>query len=434
MIWLYRLAFLPAMALAMPYYAARMLRRGGYGRDFSHRFGLIGRLPPPAAGKVRVWIQAVSVGEVEACAALLKLMAASGRYEAVVTTTTSTGYAVLRKKYAGLCAHVGIFPFDFAPFSSSAWERIRPDLCVLMEGELWPEHIHQAHSRGVPVALLNARLSDRSFSRYSKVPGIARRIFSGIDFIACGSGQDMERFAALGADPARLACTGNIKFDSGPERLLSREERLELRRGMGFADSSLVLLGSSTWEGEEEMLVKIAQSISSEGGADVRLLIVPRHAERRGAVRETLERLGVRFHFRSGSAAAPEGTFAYVGDTTGELRTLTQAADFAFIGKSMPPNSGGQSPLDCAAAGVPFVCGPNMTNFRQMCASLRDAGAFMEASDEAGVRAALAELAGSPGRRAELSKAARAWHASNSGASKRSLEILDALSRRAGNA
>ncbi|MBO6102694.1 MAG: 3-deoxy-D-manno-octulosonic acid transferase, partial [Opitutales bacterium] len=125
----------------MPYYAARMLRRGGYAKDFSHRFGCQKDLPPPAAGKKRIWIQAVSVGEVGAVSTLLKILHASGRYEVVLTTTTSTAYKIVREKYSGLCYYVGVFPFDFYFCSRRAWRRIKPDAIVLMEGELWPEHM-----------------------------------------------------------------------------------------------------------------------------------------------------------------------------------------------------------------------------------------------------------------------------------------------------
>ena len=127
MIWLYRLLFLPALVLSAPYYGLRMLRRGGYGLDFSHRFGRQKNLPPPAKGKKRIWIQAVSVGEVEALAPLIDLLCERGGVELVVTTTTSTGYAILRNKYAGKIFYAGIFPFDFMPFSASAWKRLKPE-------------------------------------------------------------------------------------------------------------------------------------------------------------------------------------------------------------------------------------------------------------------------------------------------------------------
>ena len=122
----------------MPYYGTRMIRRGGYAKDFSHRFGGQKNLPPPAAGKKRVWIQAVSVGEVEAIAPLVDMLSKDANFEIVITTTTSTGYKILLEKYSQKSFYTGIFPIDFWPFSSRAWDKLKPDICVLMEGEIWP--------------------------------------------------------------------------------------------------------------------------------------------------------------------------------------------------------------------------------------------------------------------------------------------------------
>ncbi len=422
MIFLYRIAFLPLFLLALPYYGWRMIRRGGYSKDFSHRFGLLKDLPK--SKKTRVWIQAVSVGEVEALANLLKIMRDSGLFEVVLTTTTSTGYAILKKKYSEFCFYTGIFPFDFCLTNYLAYNRIKPDVCVLMEGELWPEHLHRAKARKIPLLLLNARLSDKSFSRYKKIPAFFKRLISKFDFIACGSDFDAERFLKLGADPEKLSVTGNIKFDSSSPEAMPAERKAELKRELGFKEDSLVLLGSSTWEGEEEMLFDIAQNIRQKHGLDLRLLLVPRHAERRASVRQMLEKKGADFHFRSESKQAPDGTLVYVADTTGELKMFTQLADFAFVGKSMPPHRGGQTPLDCAASAVACVYGPEMSNFRKLCKSLEEAKASVKVESKAEAAEALERLATDSDYRFELGRRAKAWHDSNTGASERSFEIL----------
>ena len=253
------------MLLSAPYYGWRMLRRGGYGLDFSHRFGLQKDLPPVAAGKKRVWIQAVSVGEIEAIAPLVDLLCESGKVEVVLTTTTSTGYAVLRNKYADKILYGGIFPFDFFPFSRSAWRRIKPDAVVLMESELWPEHLHTAKSKKVPAMLVNARMSDKSFRRYSRVPYLARRLLDKLSLIAVSGEIDFSRFISLGANPRKTICTGNLKFDTRPAAMLDENGKLELRKQLGFNADSFVLLGSSTWPTEEEMLLKAAEKIRAAG-------------------------------------------------------------------------------------------------------------------------------------------------------------------------
>ena len=417
------------LALSMPYYAMRMIRRGGYGRDFSHRLGFQKNLPPPAQGKKRIWIQAVSVGEVEALSSLLKRLYGDGGFEVVVTTTTSTGYKILREKYAKFCYWVGIFPFDFWLSSASAWRRIKPDMCVLMEGELWPEHLHRAVSKKAPLLLLNARLSDKSFGRYSKVKFFARRIFNKFSAIACGSDFDAARFLKLGAKPEIVSATGNIKFDASTGAKLSPEEKSALKKEFGFSENSLVLLGSSTWQGEEEMLIEALKSIRQKSGADARLLLVPRHAERRAQIREVLEKGALPFNFRTEKKSAGEGTLIYVADTTGELARLTQAADFAFIGKSMPPHDGGPSPLDCAAAGVAMVYGPRMTNFKRMCAALQEAQAAVRVPDGPSAISALENFAKDENLRRKFGQNAAAWLASNVGASLRSFEIIKKFSK-----
>lgn len=429
MIWIYRILFLPMLAVLMPYYAMRMIRRGGYGKDFSHRFGFQKNLPKPQNGKKRIWIQAVSVGEVEALSTLLKLLFEDGNFEVVVTTTTSTGYKILREKYSKYCYYVGIFPFDFCLSNALAWRRIKPDICVQMEGELWPEHLHRAVAKKKPLLLLNARLSDRSFGRYSKVAFLARRIFNRFNVIACGSEFDATRFLKLGANKNIVSVTGNIKFDASNSASLSDDEKQSLKIEMGFDKNSLVLLGSSTWAGEEEMLLEALVQIREKAKLDARLLLVPRHAERRADIEKILQGGILPFNFRTKKRNADVGTLVYVADTTGELARLTQVADFAYVGKSMPPNDGGQSPLDCASAGLAIVYGPNMTNFKKMCESLEEVKASIKVSDNERAKEALLKLATDIVLRKQTGLNALNWHHSNSGASVRTFALIKKFAR-----
>lgn len=409
------------MLLSAPYYGWRMLRRGGYGLDFSHRFGLQKDLPPVAAGKKRVWIQAVSVGEIEAIAPLVDLLCESGKVEVVLTTTTSTGYAVLRNKYADKILYGGIFPFDFFPFSRSAWRRIKPDAVVLMESELWPEHLHTAKSKKVPAMLVNARMSDKSFRRYSCVPYLARRLLDKLSLIAVSGEIDFSRFISLGANPRKTICTGNLKFDTRPAAMLDENGKLELRKQLGFNADSFVLLGSSTWPTEEEMLLKAAEKIRASG-IDCRLLLVPRHAERRAEIIELIKNLP--HCVRSREKQARDGTLVYLADTTGELRTLTQIADLAFIGKSLPPNEGGQSPIDCAASSVPMVYGSHMSNFRRICQTLEESAAAVKVADADAAVSEIVRLAKNKNARTALAESAKKWHDSNIGAAKRDFDAV----------
>ena len=432
MIWVYRILFLPLLLVASPYYLWRMRRRGGYAEGFWHRFGQVPVLPARREGTRRIWLQAVSVGEMLAIAPLLEAFAREGRTEVYLTTTTSTGYQLAKEKYGTLTIGIGYFPLDFWAFSARAWRQIGPDLAILMEGERWPEHVHQARGRGVPVVSVNARMSDRSFRRSLRFRALLRPLTRGMTRVLCSSKRDEQRFKALGFEPGRLQTTGNLKLDVNIPRLTETEQAL-LRRELGLGDG-LVLLGSSTWPGEEAALL-VALKAARGQGLKVSLLLVPRHAERREELRGLLEKSGFTFHFRTAGpycAQATKGEAATasvdvaVGDTTGELRRFTQLADLVFVGKSLPPHDGGQTPVEAAVLGKPVLHGPHMTNFREIIRTLAEAGAVRKVETDAQLIAATVELLGDAEQRGRLAAAAQAWHEVNRGATERTLAVLRA--------
>jgi len=421
-IWIYRLLFLPLLLLATPYYLWRMRRRGGYTENFSHRFGGTDPLPPRRPGVHRLWLQAVSVGEVLAIAPLLEAFQREQHTEVYLSTTTSTGYKLAKEKYTGLTIGIGYFPLDFWAFSARAWRRVRPDLCILMEGERWPEHVHQARVRGVPVISVNARLSDRSFRRSLQFRSLLRPLAAGITRVLCSSKRDAQRFKALGFEPERLQTTGNLKLDVQIRRL-SEAEKDRLRRELGLGPG-LVLLGSSTWAGEEVALIT-ALKAARERGLPVSLLLVPRHAERREELCALLEKSGLTFHFRS-AGMAPGEVDVSVGDTTGELRNFTQLADLVFTGKSLAPHDGGQTPVEAAVLGKPVLHGPRMTNFREIIRTLAEAGAARRVETHGELISEAVELLADAAQREKLARAASAWHEENRGATERTLTVIRA--------
>ena len=425
MILFYRLLFLPLLLVALPYYLSRMLRRGGYGEGFSHRFGFID-VPARRPGVRRIWIQAVSVGEIGAIEPLLRALASRDDLEIVLTTTTSTAYRIAREKLAALTIARGVFPLDFLPFSALAWRRIRPDLVVLTEGELWPEHLHRAQATGTPAVLINARLSDRSFRRYAKVRPLAKRLLGKLARVLAGTPSDLARLRELGVAPEKSSCSGNLKCDVDTGSPSDEAEKRGLAEELFGAlpePRPLVLLGSSTWPGDEALLLDTVADVRA-GGADVRLLIVPRHAERRKELAALPSLASPSVLFRSEHPRAPRPADICIADTTGELRRLTRAADLAFIGKSLPPNEGGQTPIECALLGVPQVFGPAMSNFRDISRSLVESGAAIRADDAAGVRAALQALCRDPEARRRMSGASARWAATNRGATDRTVDAL----------
>jgi 3-deoxy-D-manno-octulosonic-acid transferase len=436
LIWIYRVLFLPALLLIAPYYLWRMRKRGGYGAGFGGRFGAVPPLPPKRAGVRRIWLQAVSVGEMLAIGPLLEGLRRDG-HEVYLTTTTSTGYRLAQEKYAALVCGLGYFPLDFWAFSARAWRQVRPDLCILMEGERWPEHVRRAWRNGVPVVCVNARLSDRSFRRSHRFKWALRSLARGITRILCAARRDEQRFRALGFNGDRLVTTGNLKLDVAIP-LLDDTAKARLRRELGLPPGGLVLLGSSTWAGEETALVTALKS-ARERGLAVSLLLVPRHAERREELRALLEKSGLAYHFRSegpcfAKASQGDGDIAVdvaVGDTTGELRQFTQLADLVFTGKSLAPHDGGQTPVEAAILGKPVLHGPRMTNFRDIIRSLTEAGAVRKVDTHSELIAAAVELLQDGAQRELLAAAAREWSAANRGATERTLDYLRAeLGRR----
>lgn len=430
MIWLYRILFLPGLLLASPYYLYRMRKRGGYKKDWPQRLGLLPPLPPKKPGVNRIWLQAVSVGEIQAIEPLLQSLHSHPDYEIFLTTTTSTGYALARERWAEQLLGVGLFPLDFWPSTRRAWHQIQPDGVLLMESELWPELIHQASKRDVPVALLNARLSDRSFQRYQAVRGIARWVLSRVSVILAASAQDQDRFGFFLEGGKFPELTGNLKFDLNLEPVLSAEEQLDLRQELGFSQEGdaapLVLLGSSTWPGEEKFLLEILKE-SRARDIDLHLLLVPRHAERGGELESLLKESGVSWHRRSRERTAPAGTCIYLADTTGELRLFTQIADLAFIGKTLPPHTQGQTPIECAAFGIPLVTGPGIGNFRQAVLNLQKAQGCLTGRDASEVKRMLNQLLDNPREREMLSHRARQWLLQNRGSTERTLSAIHQL-------
>lgn len=427
MLWFYRLFFVPVLFVLAPRYLGRMRRRGGYRENFGQRFGRHPRLPRTRPGVRRVWLQAVSVGEMLAIGPLLEKLRVDG-VEVYLTTTTSTGYRVALDRYRGLTIGIGYFPIDWWPFSNRAWSRISPDLAIITEGERWPEHLRQAAKRGVSVICVNARLSDRSYESLRRYRFVAHLMFDGLTRVLASSAQDEARFKELGVPPEKIATTGNIKLDLAIPRLAASELE-QLRRELGFGQG-VVLLGSSTWDGEEAALLDALRTVY-DAGMRCSLLLVPRHAERRIEIERLLQRGGLRFHFRS-RGPAPAEVDVTVADTTGELRKLTQLADLVFVGKSLPPHSEGQTPVEAAALEKPILFGPGMSNFRRIAEELLARGAARQVKDETDLAIQVTKLFHDRAQREALAKAAVTWHRENAGAIDRTWRVIRAELARVG--
>lgn len=420
--WIYRLIFLPVVLLASPFYLRRMWKRGGYRAGFGQRFGAVDPLPAKRPGITRIWLQAVSVGEVLAMGPLIKRLNETGRVEIYLTTTTSTGHALAREKFAAQTVGIGYFPLDWWLFSRRTWRKVQPDLVLLAESELWPEHLVQAAQRRIPVVLVNARLSDRSFGRLAAVRFLAKRMYAKLARILASSEQDADRFRRLGVPDERLRTTGNLKFDVRIP-VLDTWERAMLRRELGLAENQLTILGSSTWPGEELALLRLLERARRDG-VICQLLLVPRHAERRAEIEALLATRPLNWHLRSRGPVLGQVDVC-VADTTGELQRLTQVADLVFVGKSLPPNEGGQTPIEAAALEKPILFGPAMSNFRPVCESLVGCGAAQRVASEVALVDDGLALLRDAARREAMAAAAGDWHKANTGAMERTLQEIE---------
>lgn len=417
---LYRVIFVPALLALLPRFARQMFRRGGYRESFRTRLGAVAPLPPKSSGRRRIWLHAASVGELLAVGPIIEALHREGRAEWYLSVNTSTAYALAKERFAGQCVGIGYMPLDFWPLSARAWRRVAPDLVVLVEGERWPEHLHQAKRRDVPVVCINARMSERSFRRMLRARALVMSLMGGIDHVLAGSEDDAARFRALGFAEARVRVTGNLKLDLSLP-VLAASDRAQLRNELGLG-AGLIVLGASTWPGEEAALCELLRRARG-AQIDCSLLLVPRHVERRAEIAGLLAGAGLTFHFRSKGTAAGAVEVA-VADTTGELRKLTQLADVVFVGRSLPPHVGGQTPVEAAAWEKPVLFGPDMTNFREIAAGLVARGAAQVVHDRDELSRVALELLQSEGARRAMAAAARAWHAANRGAVARTLDFL----------
>ncbi|MFO0896086.1 MAG: 3-deoxy-D-manno-octulosonic acid transferase [Pirellulales bacterium] len=364
--YLLNLIYLAVLLLAAPWLAAQAVRKGKYRQGWLQKF--FGLVPRRAGERPCLWLHAVSVGEVNLLATLLRrLQAALPGWDFVVSTTTMTGYALAKTRYPDV--PVCYCPLDFSWSVAAAVRRIRPDVLVLAELELWPNLIGACRAAGARVAVVNGRLSDRSFRGYRLLRPILGRLLRQIDLIAAQNDQYAGRFRALGAAEQSLCVTGSLKYDGAQtERANPRTQRLA--RLAGFAPGDTVFLAGSTGEPEEALALAAFSQLAAKAPR-LRLVIVPRHPDRFDAVAELLESSGHPWQRRSAldhTPATPNARILLV-DQVGELGAWWGTAQIGFVGGSLC-GRGGQNMIEPAAYGVAVSFGPNTRNFRDIVAGL----------------------------------------------------------------
>ncbi len=419
----YNLLFPFALLVFLPGYLRKARRRGNYRENFGQRFGCYdAELRARLAAHPHTWIHAVSVGEVVIALKLLtKLRARDPQFRSVLTTTTSTGYSVARQGMPD--GTIVLYnPLDFWPVTRRAFRAIRPQAIVLVEAEVWPNLAAEARNRGIPLALVNARLSDRSERRFRKFAAIVRPTFRCLDLVCVQEARDVTRWEALGVRPSVIRHTGSIKYDPS-ETQMDAEQPRQVLRELGIAETRPILLGGSTHPGEEEILAQVFQRLRAEL-PDALLILAPRHVERSAEVAAMLRQQGLRFVARSAAAAPGAGPVDVILlDTTGELRHWYAAATAVFIGKSLTTH-GGQNPVEPIMAGRPVIFGPHMENFAALAKSLlENDGAVLIANAEELAAAAL-DLLRNAARRDALVRQAAEVLSPHRGATERTAALV----------
>ncbi len=340
----------------------------------------------------RIWIHAVSVGEVYvALQFIAEFRAAEPNAAFVLTTVTSTGHAVAEERLSPDDVLL-YFPVDFPPIVKRELDIILPRAVILVESELWPNLIRLATERQIPVVLVNGRISSKSAKGYGIVKPFFARGVNMISLLCVQSKYDGDRLQELGARQDRIKVMGAAKYDSASADADagSRAERILSDAGV---PGDLVLLGASTWPGEERILLRLYKELR-EQFQDLRLVLAPRHFERAASICAEIEDEGLAYVRRSALADTSGEGHAHdvlLVDTTGEMSVFYACASVIFVGKSLTMH-GGQSIIEPAPFGKPIITGPNLENFPGVVDDFREAGVLLQVPDSAGLHDMLAKF------------------------------------------
>lgn len=419
---IYNLLFPFALLVFLPGYVRKMRRRGNYKRNAGQRFGFYsGELRARFTAHPHTWIHAVSVGEVAIALKLARELRERGpQFRCVITTTTTTGYAVAERE-AGEWMSVLYNPIDFWPITRRAFEALRPERIILVEAEVWPNLAAEAQHRRIPIALVNARLSERSERRFRSFAPLVRSTFRCLDLVCVQEAKDVARWEALGVRPEVIRKTGSIKYDPSETQMDARMPQ-DILHSLGVASTRPIVLGGSTHAGEEEILARAFLQLR-DSIPDTFLILAPRHAERANEVAAALEALGLRLRRRSNPEHDRGEVDCLLLDTTGELRHWYGIATVVFIGKSLTTH-GGQNPVEPIVAGKPVVFGPHMENFATLAHSLIADRAAIQIRDAEELAPTLLDLLRDDTRREALVRRAHEVLAPHRGATARTAELL----------
>ena len=377
MYFLYSVLLALGLIALLPRFAYDALRHGKYVSGFRERLGQLPFIEPK--GHPVIWLHCVSVGETQAARPLARaILDRFPSHALVVSTTTLTGQRVAREVFRGDAAAVFYFPFDFAWTVRRALRRINPAAVIIMETELWPRFLRECGMRCVPVAIVNGRISERSFRRYQLIRRFITSVVNNLALAIMQTEADAERMRALGLAAERVRVSGNVKFDAGAD---PGEHALtaELRHRFHLGDGQPLIVAASTHSPEEGIILQAFKQVRAASGATKpRLLIAPRHPERFNETASLLDRSGLAWARRSQAPAARDAeSEAILLDTIGELRAVYPLADVVFVGGSIA-RTGGHNILEPAAAGACIVTGAHTANFAAIVRGFSEAAALVQ--------------------------------------------------------
>lgn len=421
MSWVYQIVLGLALPLVWLRLQLRARREPEYGQRQQERFGVV----PEHVREHCVWFHTVSAGEAIAAAPLIREM--TSRFPTMpflVTTMTPTGSQQVMQRLQDCVDHC-YAPYDFGFAVRRFFNRVQPRALVLMETELWPNLIAEAHRRGIPVMLVNARLSERSARGYQRLAGLTRSMLQRLSYIACQSEAHAQRFIALGADPDQVGALGSVKYDVAlPAGFAATVQALETEFEVGARP---VWIAASTHPGEDEIVLRAFAEIRSRA-PDLLLLLVPRHPVRAEALCEMVRAAGFSVSRQSVRADGerPGPTDVVIGDVMGTLMSLYGLADVAFVGGSFV-DVGGHNPLEPALCAVPVVSGPQQFNFTDVMADLQTRGGLQTVHTASELASVVTAWLADDAQRKRAGAAAAAALDENRGATARVVALLDDL-------
>lgn len=374
----------------------------------------LGWVPHPSGSSPRIWVHAVSVGEVQLARQLLPALVEKRPDLSVLLTSTTRAGRLLAHQARLPKTTVSALPLDLPIFIARALRRARPAALVLMETEIWPNLIRTCRRQGVPVLIANGRISPRAFPRYRFLGSFLRAVLVQISRFLMRSSDDAQRILALGAPPEAMEVTGNLKWDLAPPA----QDAATLRRSLGLPEGSPVLVAGSTFPGEEAAVLD-AWGAARREFPDLGLVLAPRHPGRFAQVAGILDKRRIPYARRSSPASGPCSVILL--DTLGELREIYAAGTVCFVGGSFV-RRGGQNLMEPAVAGRAVLFGPRTENFADAAQALLDAGAGFRVAEPAGLGSAVLALLRDPGRCAEAGRRAGALVMAHRGATRKTAE------------